>query len=161
MLTKGAEYARRWRQKHPARSQAQKQRYRDTHKTQIRASAKRRYLERADELRREYRRRRAQLTPAQLDQLLARKRAARRRLRRQALQVLGNKCQRCGFSDYRALQIDHKNGGGVQELRSMAPTTYLKKVIRLGAKKYQLLCANHNWIKRYQRNEATPKRKRV
>src|SRR3990167_3657310 len=34
------------------------------------------------------------------------------------LDVLGNKCSRCGFSDKRALQIDHKNGGGALERKS-------------------------------------------
>jgi len=49
--------------------------------------------------------------------------------RQKVVDSLGGVCVRCGFSDIRALQIDHiKN-------------------------KYQLLCANCNWIKRYEDKE--------
>ncbi len=72
------------------------------------------------------------------------------------LDILGNKCCRCGFSDYRALQIDHVNGNGAAETRGLSQKTYLNKILRSlqnGEGKYQLLCANCNWIKRYENNE--------
>jgi hypothetical protein len=30
---------------------------------------------------------------------------------------------------------------------------YLRNVIKVGKAKYQILCANHNWIKRVERHE--------
>src|SRR6266446_5698640 len=35
-----------------------------------------------------------------------------RRIRREVIEHLGGKCVHCGFSDYRALQVDHINGDG-------------------------------------------------
>ena len=56
------------------------------------------------------------------------------------------------------LQIDHINGGGVKELKKVNGTEHTKKVIRSvlnKENKYQLLCANCNWIKRVLNKEAT------
>lgn len=79
-----------------------------------------------------------------------------RRWRRAAVAALGGKCQRCGFDDARALQIDHVGGDGAARRRAGERTGvagYYKKVIadRTGA--YQLLCANCNWIKREENGE--------
>lgn len=52
------------------------------------------------------------------------------------------------------LQIDHVNGGGKKEHnRYKSGTSYLKKVLVDTEGKYQLLCANCNWIKRHRKNE--------
>ena len=70
-------------------------------------------------------------------------------------EILGRKCIRCGFDDPRALQIDHVDGGGHQEKKSMT-TSYYKHVLEeilKGSKKYQVLCANCNWIKRAENRE--------
>ena len=71
------------------------------------------------------------------------------------LWLLGNKCARCGFTDSRALQIDHKNGGANKEGR-LRGSKYYKEIlesIERGEEKYQLLCANCNWIKRVEQKE--------
>jgi RNase P subunit RPR2 len=65
---------------------------------------------------------------------------------------LGGACVRCGFDDPRALQIDHVNGGGIAELRTLSGTKYFAKV-RANPGDYQLLCANCNWIKRAEQGE--------
>ena len=60
---------------------------------------------------------------------------------------------RCGFSDIRALQIDHINGGGYQEIKKNSAKRRYKLVlvsVENKENKYQLLCANCNWIKRYE-----------
>lgn len=66
-----------------------------------------------------------------------------------------NKCKRCGFSDIRALQVDHVNGGGRKEVNNVKfrnPFRYGKQ-IALAQENYQILCANCNWIKSYEKNE--------
>ena len=82
------------------------------------------------------------------------------RQRKKVLDLLGNKCKRCGFSDKRALQIDHINGGGLKETKSFTKmyTKYIVEELLCGSKKYQLLCANCNWIKRAENKETTTRR---
>ena len=79
--------------------------------------------------------------------------ASQQRLRRRMLDGLGGKCIRCGFSDWRALQVDHVNGDGRQDrIRQNNRNAYIKQVLGR-PDKYQLLCANCNWIKRYEQGE--------
>lgn len=66
---------------------------------------------------------------------------------------LGNSCKKCGYSDKRALCIDHKNGGGYKEIRSLTVFNYYKKVLEDTSDSYQILCHNCNWIKRSENNE--------
>lgn len=76
-------------------------------------------------------------------------------LRKEAIEKLGGKCIKCAFQDARALQIDHINGGGAVELLNTDPLAYLEAVLLDNTCKYQLLCANCNWIKRAELSEAT------
>ena len=87
---------------------------------------------------------------------------ARRWNHRQKLAVfeaLGSRCILCGFNDKRALQVDHVNGKGRQERRLLNKPgamyfRYILNSIQAGEhNKYQLLCANCNWIKRVKNNE--------
>lgn len=77
-------------------------------------------------------------------------------LRRQVIQHLGGRCARCGFDDERALQIDHVDGGGNHDVLRRAPIAYLKAVRDRGDGRFQLLCANCNWIKRSEEGEVGP-----
>ena len=70
-------------------------------------------------------------------------------------EILGDRCAECGFSDKRALQIDHINGGGYKETVRFGSTELMydyylgnPSECRL---KLQILCANCNWIKRAER----------
>ena len=78
-------------------------------------------------------------------------------LRKEILTVLGGKCRLCGFDDWRALQVDHVLGGGHQEMRLQRnPIKYLgiiQESMEKNEGKYQLLCANCNWIKREENKE--------
>ena len=68
----------------------------------------------------------------------------------------GKKCVRCGFTDERALQFDHINGGGSLERKEAGTNRFLvmKWVKDPDIKlKIQVLCANCNWIKRYENKE--------
>ena len=69
-------------------------------------------------------------------------------LRAEILIALGGTCAQCTWNDVRALQIDHVQGDGRLE-RSRRAGYYRKilRSIRSNEGKYQLLCANHNWIK--------------
>ena len=79
--------------------------------------------------------------------------------RKKVLDFLGGKCVRCGFTDIRALQVDHIHGGGRTEIKkyNREYVLYLLKQIESShddfRKKYQLLCANCNWIKKSENNE--------
>jgi 5-methylcytosine-specific restriction endonuclease McrA len=81
------------------------------------------------------------------------------RKRGEVMILLGGKCCKCGFSDYRALQIDHVNGGGVQKDKDRIgyKIRVILEEIKNGSKDYQLLCANCNWIKRFEKGETTRK----
>lgn len=79
-------------------------------------------------------------------------------LRDMVIATLGGKCVKCGFKDVRALQIDHVNGGGYKAFntKSFSRETYWRSVLvsySSNKGEYQLLCANCNWIKRYENNE--------
>jgi hypothetical protein len=72
-------------------------------------------------------------------------------------EILGKNCVRCGFSDTRALQIDHINGRGLQDGRTLGyPNLYVYYTARpdIAKKTLQVLCANCNWIKRTENRES-------
>lgn len=79
----------------------------------------------------------------------------RKRLRAAIIAYYGSKCSQCDWNDPRALQIDHIFGDGRVErkigMRNL--NTYYKRVLA-NPERYQLLCANHNWVKRIENNEA-------
>lgn len=75
-------------------------------------------------------------------------------LRDRLIHKLGGKCQKCGFSDKRALQIDHVDGGGNKHRKTIHPTTFYRQILNDTVEiKVQLLCANCNFIKRYENKE--------
>jgi hypothetical protein len=71
--------------------------------------------------------------------------------------MLGGKCVHCGFSDKRALQIDHINGGGSAENRIYGPQRYVN-YLKNGCSGLQLLCANCNQIKKWESKELPHKK---
>jgi hypothetical protein len=77
------------------------------------------------------------------------------------LRVLGNECVICGYKGV-ALEIDHVNGGGNKERKSiggqdhMSCYQYYRSIlekIQSGSKDYQLLCATHNIEKKFAMKE--------
>ena len=84
----------------------------------------------------------------------------RARVKKATYILLGGKCIKCGFADSRALQIDHVNGGGWKEIKTIKGSyaLFVLNSLLAGEKnKYQLLCANCNWIKRVENNEVRKK----
>ena len=61
-------------------------------------------------------------------------------LRKQVLQILGNKCVKCGLEDYRVLQIDHIHGGGNKEYKKIGYISIYCKIIRLKEKAKEKYC---------------------
>src|ERR1039458_3383053 len=60
-----------------------------------------------------------------------------------------------GCMDIRALQFDHVHGGGCQDLvTGNARYSKVKTELCGGSKEWQLLCANCQWIKRSENEEA-------
>ena len=77
-----------------------------------------------------------------------------RERKREIVERLGGQCVECGFSDFRALTIDHKEGSGNAERKAYG-WKYLKILFRLSPDalraKYQCLCSNCNAIKEFER----------
>lgn len=90
------------------------------------------------------------------------KRATKLQLwREKVLEALGNQCKKCGFADKRALQIDHVYGGGQEDRRRRGFNNgysyrFLEQILSEPdfLANYQLLCANCNWIKKYENRES-------
>ena len=84
------------------------------------------------------------------------KRSNRQKAKLALFELLGGKCVRCGFTDVRALQIDHidpsKKTKRDQGRDHCVYPRRLKEVLS-GSHNYQLLCANCNWIKRHENHE--------
>lgn len=80
----------------------------------------------------------------------------RSKLHGRVIKALGGKCVKCGFLDIRALQIDHIKGGGNKEMKLKGYKTIYYEIIKNPESmkdRYQVLCANCNWIKRYENKE--------
>lgn len=77
-----------------------------------------------------------------------------RRARHELIHEMGGACVRCGFSDVRALQIDHIHGGGSADpLRRQQANKVWRDFVRANRHLFQLLCANCNTIKRIENEE--------
>ena len=85
--------------------------------------------------------------------------AQRRATRAGLLALLGGKCERCGFADPRALQIDHVDGNGLQERAAQGHSpAKLREAILANPDRYMLLCANCNQIKKIEQEETVGQR---
>ena len=94
--------------------------------------------------------------PEQYEKLKATVKRNKKEHRAKIIVLLGSKCSKCGFSDVRALDIDHINSNGTQERKQYKRDSYylhILKAIRSGSKDYQLLCCNCNRIKMFENNE--------
>ena len=126
--------------------------YREDNRLWLRVYSKNWYhktKERRRELMRDYRKRNRE--KIQQQQILNNKKR-----RMEILSMIGTKCVKCGFDDYRALHIDHVNGGGNKERKTHSHSwsyKFWKNALVERKEDYQVLCANCNWIKRYENKE--------
>ena len=67
------------------------------------------------------------------------------------------RCARCGYSDVRALQLDHVDGGGSAERRRTGYASGSGWYTMLKRRGFPpglvVLCANCNWVKRAENGE--------
>ena len=64
-------------------------------------------------------------------------------------------CQHCGFTDLRALSIDHIKGGGTQDRKIRSGYALYRWLIKNNFPEgFQVLCMNCQFIKRVENNEA-------
>ena len=74
------------------------------------------------------------------------------------LEYYGGKCVECGLDDFRALQIDHINDDGAEHRKSLGGQNFSGKMFYAWIVKnnfpddLQILCANHNQIKQWMKN---------
>lgn len=77
--------------------------------------------------------------------------------RRDAVERLGNKCCWCGESDYLVLTIDHINGDGHVERKSISNKKMLDIIIysplEIVKTRYQILCWNCQYRKKIKNKE--------
>lgn len=76
-------------------------------------------------------------------------RASKRRLRELVLDAYGRKCVLCGFSDERALSLDHVLNNGAQERAEIGERgVYLRSLKTEHRHEYRTLCMNCQFISR-------------
>ena len=62
----------------------------------------------------------------------------------------GKKCVVCGFSDERALAIDHINNDGYKDRKLSKSISQIRRRVLDNLERYQILCFNCNQIKRIE-----------
>ena len=90
---------------------------------------------------------------AHAEHIRKRQRDYARNFRQRVLEAFGGRCVRCGFNDWRALQIDHISGGGNREHQGSKGHAGIYRRALREPDQFQCLCANCNNIKRYEEGE--------
>lgn len=89
-----------------------------------------------------------------------RERRRREKARADVLKILGSKCVGCGFDDPRALHVDHVHDDGkVERVLFKKDFVKLRRHIAKNHKsgRWQILCANCNTIKQWDRMKCARK----
>lgn len=132
-------YQKRYQQEHKEELREYQRRYRDQHRDRIREQMRKNFEKNRERDYENHRRRAVEY-------------------RQEVLEFFGSRCVRCGFTDWRALQLDHINGDGHKERgRNVRDQhrrwKYVREHPEEALRTLQILCANCNWIKRYEKNE--------
>jgi len=76
----------------------------------------------------------------------------RQATRQRLFSMYGNKCAICGFSDTRALTLDHIHGDGNEERRQVGETGVYRLALQEHApSRYRILCMNCQFIEHKER----------
>lgn len=158
---KKKEYHRRYFKEHQAELREKDYQYRQrpevkSHLQEYQRQYKATHREHLNKIEREWMKEYRRTHPQYRADAVVHHRNYREQLRKKVIAHFGGKCVRCGYDDWRALQVDHIQGGG----RKAFPT---KRRSALGYHRelltavpgiiYQVLCCNCNWIKRYENKE--------
>jgi len=165
-LMSKTDYMRGWRERNRSHLLGYYRRYNSLHREQrheyMRKYKRRPDVKARDKLRRDLnpepqRERYKQYYQLKSEEIKAR---ARERNRLLKVTVIGKyspslSCSRCGFSDMRALSIDHINGGGTRHHAIVGHGTVFYQWLQKNncPEGFQVLCMNCQWIKRQERNE--------
>lgn len=127
--TKILEKNQRWRERNREKLLEYNRRYYQARQAERKEDARKRYQEKPEAWKLNHRKRRTLLREALFEKF-------------------GSVCARCGFNDWRALQIDHINGGGTQERKQYKNRwSYYYALLDAPEGTVQMLCANCNQIK--------------
>ena len=147
------EYDRRYYREHKKEISVRVKAFYYSHRKEIAAYGKKYYDQNKDRLKDVWNTRQRKRYLLHRDSMLEWQRIHHQRMRIEILELLGGCfCKECGFSDWRALQIDHIEGGGHEERKKQ------KEIVKKNPERYQVLCANCNWIKKYEKGESSKKR---
>ena len=85
------------------------------------------------------------------EKILAKEYAYKKQMRQKAVEILGGRCVKCGNTDIRVLQINHKNGGGRQD-RKGRPYRFYREIVngKRDREGYDVRCANCNILYQYE-----------
>jgi len=79
--------------------------------------------------------------------------ASKERLRVKLFDMYGHKCSLCGFTDKRALTLDHIKNNGAEERESLgARGPWYRAVKKYRPEEYRILCMNCQFIERIKAN---------
>jgi len=147
-----ANYVREWRQKHSEEQRIHAQKYYQENKRHIAEYYRRYYQEHKEQIKERWRKYRQE----HKEQVGSSHRESIRRLKEEVLRHYGNgelACVNCGFTDIRALSIDHIKNNGVEERRKLGKKGSGYRFYRWlkshdYPEGYQTLCMNCQFIKR-------------
>jgi len=78
-------------------------------------------------------------------------RQAKSKLKSKIFDMYGYSCVKCGFSNIKALTLDHiNNDGAIDRKKHGERGVYLRALIPENKKEFQILCMNCQFIKRYE-----------
>ena len=81
-------------------------------------------------------------------------RLSKRKLKCQVFGIYGTACKCCGFSDIRALTLDHVFNNGSDERKAIGERgVYRRSLLAEYRSEYQILCMNCQFIKRVKANK--------
>lgn len=107
------------------------------------------YEEHKEEMRDKKKKKMKQLRDNNPEKYNAQSRAAKAKERAALFEMYGHACSGCGFTDKRALTLDHKLNNGSQERKKFGERGVYRRALEMcRPDEYQTLCMNCQFIKR-------------